>query len=163
MSFNDCLNLIGLPFVSLQNDGDHIDMVFLIEPCPRKSEFRGQPRTEFVFIVWADGRLQQFCTTARTLLRIRERWGDLARRRTRITRHGARGATSTVYDIEPLEHPSGRESEDKIVQGILDAIDPEAVDAAYKRIASESARNGSRVGTSVLSKPADADGDTIPF
>ena len=163
MSFNDCLTLIGLPFVSLPNDGDHIDLVFLIEPCPRKSEFRGQPRTEFVFVVWADGRLQQFCATARTLLRIRERWGDLASRRTRITRHGARGDTSTVYDIEPLEHPSGRESEDKIVQGILDAIDPEAVDAAYKRSASESARNGSRVGTSVLSKPADADDDKIPF
>ena len=163
MSFNDCLSLIGLPFVTLQNDGDHIDLVFLVEPCPRKSEFRAQPRTEYVFIVWADGRLQLFCTTARTLLRIRERWGDLARRRTRITRHGARGDTSTVYDIQPIEHPSGPDSEAKALQIILDTIDPEAVDAAYQRIASEGLRNGSRVGTSVLSKPADADGDTIPF
>ena len=163
MSFDDCLSLIGLPYVTLQNDGDHIDLVFLVEPCPRRSKFRGQPRTEYVFIVWADGRLQQFCATARTLLRIRERWGDLARRRTRITRHGARGDTSTVYDIEPLEHPSGRESEDKIVQGILDTIDPEAVNAAYQRIDSEGLRNGTRVGTSVMSKPADADGDKIPF
>jgi hypothetical protein len=163
MSFNDCLSLIGLPYVTLQNDGDHIDMVFLCEPCPRRSEFRGQPRTEYVFVVWADGRLQQFCATARTLLRIRERWGDLARRRTRITRHGARGDTSTVYDIKPMEHPSGPDSEAKALQIILDTIDPEAVDAAYKRIASESSRNGSRVGTSVLSKPADDDGDKIPF
>jgi hypothetical protein len=104
MSFKECDGLMpaGM-FFALADDGKSAAVVFMGEPIPREEDFKGQAHCRAYFPVLTKDGLKIWGVGSRTYRLLRDGWQDYTNKGFTITRHGAKGSTSTTYGLTPAK------------------------------------------------------------
>jgi len=128
MGFKDCDKVLPpSTFVSLSEDGDTIQLVFMAEPIPREEQYRGKTRYRYYFPVVTKNGLQVWGVGSKLYRTLRDQWDQYDRKCFVVTRRGASGSRDTVYDFSPKKIPSvlvvqKRKYTDKDVDKFLVAV-----------------------------------------
>lgn len=103
MSFKECNELFGPGlFLQLQNDQDSVPIILVEEPRSRETVYQGKPRKQAMFPVATVEGLKLWTVGSRLFHKIEKSWKDFVKKPIRVTRHGAKGDTGTVYIIEKI-------------------------------------------------------------
>lgn len=92
-------------FFGLSQDKESATIIFLQEPIPRDSEFRGQARTQYCFPIFGPEGPQVWTTGAGTYIDIRDNWEAYRKGAVRVTRHGKANDKRTRYAIDAVARP----------------------------------------------------------
>lgn len=116
MAFKDSDKAMGAGvFFRLVDDGDSGVVAFVGEPVPRRGEFRGTPRTQFVFPVVTKDGLQVITVGTRMYVEIRDNWKAYSKAACRIRRVGHKNDQDTKYPIKPCAVPAALKAKIKVV------------------------------------------------
>ena len=114
----------GLYF-KLEDHGDSETVMFVGEPMPKATQFKGKKRTVFVFpIVTLDG-LQVWTAGAKVYKHIRDNWGDFNGSAVKVTRNGKTGDKNTTYSFTKAKISKGLEKtyEPITLENIVEIVD----------------------------------------
>lgn len=107
MGFADCNKVLPpTTFVSLPNDGDSLDLVFVGEPIPREEQYRGQARHRYYFPVVSKDGLQVWGIGSKLYRKLRDDWTAYYRKFFKVIRRGASGSQATVYEFVSIKPPA---------------------------------------------------------
>lgn len=128
MGFKDCEKVLPVStFVSLPDDNDMAEMMFVGEPIPREEQYRSQTRYRYYFPVITKDGLQVWGVGAKIYRHLRDSWQRFLRKAFTVTRHGTAGSQGTTYDFASIKTPAViskhlRTEDDKTIAAFLDAV-----------------------------------------
>ena len=104
-------SMAGGLFLQLEDDGDSVTVIFVGEPIPRESEFKGKSRKQFCFPVVSEAGLGVWTVGVKRYKQLRDSWKSATKAAVLITRKGKAGDTQTTYEFGPRAIPAALRKE----------------------------------------------------